>query len=108
MYINTYTKHGRDTAHPYHIFWVILGKSKILLNSFLTPISPSALYMRMLAAIVGVNAAKMSVIGISNGSPFMSILVSIIHKGIESPKTSRKNFNGEWLSGALLFMIVIK
>lgn len=32
-----------------------------------------------------VNAAKMSVIGIFKGSPFMSINRSIIHKGIDNP-----------------------
>lgn len=43
MYINKYIKNGSKMIGRYHIFFVILEKSKILLNSLLVPIRLSSL-----------------------------------------------------------------
>ena len=55
---------------------------------------PSSLYTKMLAVIIGVKAARMSVMEKSNENLVKFTIVSIIHKGMESAKTIRKNLSG--------------
>lgn len=63
----------------------IFLKSNILANSLCTPFFPSSLCVKMQAAIKGVNAATISVMGMFKGRLLLSINNSSSHNGAESP-----------------------